>query len=163
MDLGVHCLELIEHVLDEKIADVSGFYSTQTFKYEVEDSAVVLFRTESGTLGHVDVNFNVPDRASEAKFELYGTGGYIICDGTLAQEEVGTLKLLRVAQGDYDAGQKRCSSRARLYSAQHRNLYTKQIAAFRKSVQSGTPDYSLAERALRVQKAVDSVYRQKKH
>lgn len=163
MDLGVHCIELIEHVLDEEIVDVSGFYSTQSFRYEVEDSAIVMFRTVSGTLGHVDVNFNVPDRASEAKFELYGTEGYIICDGTLAQEETGTLRVLRSPQGDYEAGQKRVFSRPKLYSGAHGNLYTKQIVAFRKTVQSGIPDYTFADRAVRVQKIVDAVYRQKKH
>lgn len=33
MDLGVHCVELIEYVLDDEIVDVKGFFNTQTFSY----------------------------------------------------------------------------------------------------------------------------------
>lgn len=163
MDLGVHCIELIEYVLNDEIVDVSGFYSTQSFKYEVEDSAIVLFRTKKGTLGHVDVNFNVPDKASEAKFEIYGTEGYVICDGTLAQEEVGTLRHLHAPQGGYEAKQSRVFTKPRTYSGAKGNMYTKQIAAFRKLVQSGKLDFTFADRAVQVQKVVDAVYRQKKH
>ena len=75
MDLGVHCFELAEYLLDEKIVKTKSFYDTRTFSYEVEDSAVVAFKTQSGVLGYVDVSFNVPDKASNSKLEIYGTKG----------------------------------------------------------------------------------------
>lgn len=158
MDLGVHCLELAEFILDEKIVEVKSFYSTHTFKYEVEDSAIIIFKTESGVLGHVDVNFNVPDKASNSKLEIYGTKGNIICNSTLAQEEVGKLAYLFAPQGDYDAQQSRTDQKAKLYYGKKGNLYLKQINHFSKLVQSNIRDYSFADRAAHIQDIVDEIY-----
>lgn len=158
MDLGVHCIELAEYVLDDKIQDVKGFLNTRTFNYEVEDQAVFVFKTEKGVLGHIDVNFNVPDKASESKFEIYGTEGYIICTGTLAQEEVGSLSYLYAPQGDYSAQQNRAYDKPQVFEGGKGNLYLKQIQDFIKIIRSGKPDYTHAERAVHVQETVDKLY-----
>lgn len=158
MDLGVHCIELAEFVLDEEITDVSGFMNTRTFRYEVEDQAIMAFKTESGVLGHIDVNFNVPDKASESKLEVYGTEGYIICNGTLGQEEVGTLSYLYAPQGDYSARQSREYEKPEVFEGKKENLYLKQMQTFTEIIRSGKPDYCYAERAVQVQKIVDKFY-----
>lgn len=158
MDLGVHCIELIEYVLDEEIVDVKAIYNTKTFKYEVEDGAVIVFKTASGTLGHIDVNFNIPDNASEGKMEIYGDKGYIICRNTLAQEEKGTLSYLYSPQGDYVAQQNRVLDKSKKYYGKKGNLYLKQIRAFAKILRSGKNDYYFAERAVQVQRIVDKIY-----
>lgn len=160
MDLGVHCIELIEFVLGEEIVDVKGYTGTITFSYEVEDSAVMIFKTKSGALGHIDVNFNIPDSASESKMELYGTDGYIICKGTLGQEEVGTLQYLYAPQGDYSAMQTRAGAKPRKFKAQGNNIYQKQIEDFNSILKKGKPNYKYAERAVQVQKIVDTIYRE---
>ncbi len=159
MDLGVHCIELIEDILGEEIVDVKSFYSTKTFKYEVEDGGVIIFKTEGGTLGHIDVNFNIPDDASVAKLELYGTKGYIICEGTLAQEEVGKLRYLYAPQGDYSAIQSRKVAEPEVLEGAKSNLYLKQLLIFRKAVESGNIDYFYADRAVQVQEIVDKIYK----
>lgn len=159
MDLGVHCIELIEHVLDEEIVDVKAIYNTKTFSYEVEDSAVIVFKTASGTLGHIDVNFNIPDNASEGKMEIYGDKGYIICKNTLAQEEKGSMLYLYSPQGDYVAQQNRVLDKPKKYYGARGNLYLKEINDFAKAVRSGKPDYYFAERAVQVQKVVDKIYK----
>lgn len=159
MDLGVHCLELIEDILGEPIAEAKAFYSTRTFSYEVEDGAVIVLRTKSGILGHVDCNFNIPDKASESKLELYGSEGYIICRGTLAQEDGGVLSHLYCPQGDYEAAQNRTTDKPVEYTGDSsNNMYRRQLAAFAEIVKSGNPDYTLAERAVRVQELVDEIY-----
>ncbi|MBO7215123.1 MAG: Gfo/Idh/MocA family oxidoreductase [Clostridia bacterium] len=158
MDLGVHCIELIEYILDDEIESVKSFYSTKTFSYEVEDGAIIIFRTKGGVLGHIDVNFNIPDDASESKLELYGTKGYIQCNGTLAQEEVGKLSHLYAPQGDYSAAQNRTSGIATIYEGEKGNLYEKQIKSFRETVESGVLDYYYADRAVQVQEIVDRIY-----
>ncbi|MBQ8322737.1 MAG: Gfo/Idh/MocA family oxidoreductase [Clostridia bacterium] len=158
MDLGVHCIELIEFVLGEEIAEVKSFYSTRTFSYEVEDGAVILFKTQSGVLGHIDVHFNIPDNASESKFELYGSKGYAICKGTLGQEETGTLSYLYAPQGDYSAMQNRSVDKPVEYTGAGEDLYLKQLSAFCEKVRSGKPDYFYAERAVQVQRVVDKIY-----
>lgn len=158
MDLGVHCIELIEYVLGDKISEVSGFYTTHTFSYEVEDSAVMAFKTKNGVLGHVDVNFNIPDKASVSKMEIYGTEGYIICNGTLGQEETGKMFYLYAKQGDYVAQQNRTSDKPKTYKGKQGNLYLKQIQDFCKIVQKGKPDYRYANEAVHVQEIVDKFY-----
>ena len=158
MDLGVHCFELAEYILGEKIVETKSFYGTRTFSYEVEDSALVIFKTESGILGHVDVSFNVPDKASNSKLEIYGTKGNLICLGTLAQEEVGEMSYLYSPQGDYDAAQSRVEVKPVTTRGEGGNLYLKQIQHFTDIIKSGNTDYSYAETAVHIQEIVDDIY-----
>ncbi len=158
MDLGVHCIELLEFLLDDEIEEVKSIYSTRTFSYEVEDGGIVVFKTKGGVLGHIDVGFNIPDGASESKLELYGDKGYIYCKATLGQAETGTLSHLYAPQGDYSAAQERSMSEPEVYYAEGADLYEKQIAVFCKQIASGTPDYFYADRAVQVQKIVDAIY-----
>ena len=158
MDLGVHCIELLEFLLDDEICDVKALYSTRTFSYEVEDGAVIAFKTKGGVLGHIDVNFNVPDSASESKLELYGSKGYIICKGTMGQEESGTLAHLYAPQDDYSALQNRTVNEPKVYFGGGANLYEKQFALFCKTLKTGVADYYYADRAVQVQNIVDEIY-----
>ena len=158
MDLGVHCFELAEYILGEKIVETKSFYDTRTFNYEVEDSAIVAFKTESGVLGHVDVSFNVPDKASNSKLEIYGTKGNIICSGSLAQEEVGKMAYLYSPQGDYDAAQSRVEVKPKVKYGKKNNLYLKQIRHFTDLIKTGTCDYFYAEKAVHIQEIVDEIY-----
>lgn len=158
MDLGVHCAELIEYILGEKITEVKAMCATQAFSYEVEDNAIVLFKTEGGALGHIDVNFNIPDLASESKLELYGTAGYIICNGTLGQTESGEMKHLYAPQGDYSAIQNRTIGEAVTYLGEGGNLYQKQLGRFREILESGECDYTFADVAVEIQKLVEAIY-----
>ena len=160
MDLGVHCIELVEYLLDDEIDEVKSVYSTRTFSYEVEDGGIIAFKTKGGVLGHIDVNFNIPDLASESKLELYGSKGYILCKGTLGQEETGTMAHLYAPQGDYSAMQNRMVSEPVTFQGAGSDLYGKQIALFVKAVQSGTPDYFYADRAVQVQQIVDKIYQE---
>lgn len=158
MDLGVHCIELVEYLLDDEISEVKSLYSTRTFSYEVEDSGIVVFKTKGGVLGHIDVNFNIPDLAAESKLELYGSKGYILCRGTLGQEETGSMSHLYAPQGDYSAMQNRTVCEPVTYQGAGNDLYGKQIALFVKRVQSGQPDYFYADRAVQVQEIIDEIY-----
>lgn len=158
MDLGGHCLGLVENVLSENITDIKALYSTLSFSYEVEDGAVIIFRTEGGTLGHVDLNFNVPDEAAESKVEFYGTEGYACCYGTLAQDEVGILSYLSSPQGSYSQMQERIISEPVTYPAEGGNLYLKQLDSFARSISDAKLDYSCAEHAVHVQELIDRIY-----
>jgi predicted dehydrogenase len=46
MDMGVHCIDLMQYILGTKVKDVAAFHDTLTFNYEVEDSSTVLLRME---------------------------------------------------------------------------------------------------------------------
>ncbi len=159
MDLGVHCLELAGWLLEDDIVDVKSFCDTQTFNYEVEDAAVMVFRTKKGVLGTVRVHFNVPDAASLSVVDVYGTAGCMSAKGTLGQEDGGQLSHLYAPQGEYDAAQQRTTNEAVTYTAAGDNLYTKQIAAFRCAAQQGVPAYGNARQAVNVQTLVEKIYK----
>ncbi len=161
MDLGVHCIELVEFLLDEEITDVKGFCARQSFSYEVEDSGVIAFRTKSGVLGSIEVNFNIPDNASQSKLEVYGTKGYAVCTGTLGQEEKGNLAYLYAPQGEYEAQQSRVSLKPKKYYGGGNNIYLRQIQDFCGRLRKGTLDYFYADRAVQVQEIVDKIYEEK--
>jgi predicted dehydrogenase len=159
MDLAVHCMELFTSITGEDFEKCTAYFTTKTFQYEVEDSAVITFKSEKGILGHIDVNFNVPDNAATGKMEIYGTAGSIITEGTLAQEEIGKMKYIYSPQGDYEAQQQRVTGKAVTYRGKGGNMYTKQFAAFGKLILSGKLDYTNAERALRIQELCDEMYK----
>lgn len=159
MDLAVHCMELFTSITGEDFEKCTAYFTTKTFNYEVEDSAVITFKSEKGILGHIDVNFNVPDNAATGKMEIYGTAGSIVTEGTLSQEEVGRMKYIYSPQGDYEAQQNRISGKAQTYYGKGGNMYTKQFAAFGKLILSGKTDYTNAERALRIQELCDEMYK----
>lgn len=159
MDLGVHCLELCEQMLGEEIVEVESLVGNQTFKYEVEDSGVVVFRTAGGTLGTLFAGFNIPDNASESAFELYGTKGYLKAHGTLSQEESGTLSYLYSPQGDYNAEQGAVCSEPEIFLAGGEDIYKKQIVDFRETIERGEREREYLERAIRVQRLMDLIYK----
>ena len=162
MDLGVHCIDTAEYLLSDEIVDVQAYLSSDTFSYPVEDSAVILFRTRGGTLGHIDVNFNVPDAAAVSKLELYGTAGNIILEGTLSQVEAGSMSHLYAPQGGYDASQDRVSFEPMVYYPEGEDIYLRQLRDFSRIIASGTPDYTHTESAVHVQRLEDRIYAEAK-
>jgi len=40
---------------------LSGCFTSKTFQYPLEDSTAIMFRSQKGELGHIDVNFSIPD------------------------------------------------------------------------------------------------------
>ena len=162
MDLAVHCIELIEYLLDEEICEVKSIISTKTFSYEVEDGAVIIFRTVSGVLGHIDVNFNIPDAATVSKLEIYGSSGSLVATGTLGQTEDGTLSYIHSPGGEYDATRSDHTTAAKIFCAEGEDIYLRQIRDFSRILKVGVPEYTWAKRAAQVQCVVDEIYRDAK-
>ncbi len=160
MDLAVHCMELFHSITGEEITDCKAYLSARTFDYEVEDSAVIMFRSESGILGHIDVNFNIPDQCTASKLELYGTDGSVFAEGTLGQEESGVLKFVYAPQGGYEARQNRTVAKPEMFCGEGANIYLKQYAAFNALLLTEKTDYSNAEQALKIQKLCDKIYKE---
>ncbi len=159
MDLAVHCMELFTSITGDEIADVKAFFATKTFSYEVEDSAVITFKSKNGVLGHIDVNFNIPDNCAPSRLEIYGTSGSIVAEGTLGQEEGGKLKFIYSPQGEYDAAQSRTLSKPKTYRGKGENIYKKQFEVFNKCIKN-KPNYQSAERALKIQGICDKIYKE---
>jgi predicted dehydrogenase len=94
MDMGIHCIDLLQYISGLEAVESTGYAYNQTFGYNADDSAAVIMKMNNGALAYVDSNFNIPDAAAKCPLEFYGTKGSITAVGTLAQEEGGTVEIL---------------------------------------------------------------------
>lgn len=159
VDLGVHCIDLLQYISGLCAVEVTGFSSTQTFNYNVDDSTSIVMKMNNGALALVDVNFNIPDSAANNPLEFYGTKGSIIAVGTLGQEEGGTVKILACPDvGGYDAQQSRSTVEPVELEVTFGNMYTKEIDAFADAIINDTIPPVNGRNTLSVQKIIDTVY-----
>jgi len=107
IDMGSHCIDLLETLLSTKVEEVSAFQDTLVQDYEVEDTSVVLLRFKNGAIGIVDNCFNIPDKASQNRLEIYGSKGSILAEGSIGQEPAGRGFLYYYPQETYESEQKR--------------------------------------------------------
>ncbi len=160
MDLGVHCIDILQYVSGLNAVECTGFAQNQTFDYNVDDSASVLMKMENGALAYVDVNFNIPDAAAKCPIEFYGTKGSIIATGTLSQVEGGTVEILACPEDvGYDAQQDRSLVEPIKLEVTFGNMYTKEIEAFSDAVIHDTEPPVNGRNTLLVQKITDAIYR----
>jgi len=159
MDMGIHCIDLIQYMTGYKIRRLAAFTGTKTFNYEVEDSSTVMFELENGAYGHVDSHFNIPDEAAKWRMEFYGTKGKIIADETIGQVEGGTVQVLKVEeQKGYDAQQDKKEVIAEILKGELGNMYTKEIQSFSDSILYGKQVEVPAWQAVEVQRIVEAAY-----
>jgi predicted dehydrogenase len=160
MDMGIHCIDLLQYITGRKAVEVTGFVSTQTFGYNADDSAAIVMKMDNGALAYVDANFNIPDVAAKCRLEIYGTKGSIMADGTIGQVEGGNVEMYISddAQG-YDAVQERAEIKAVKPEAELGNMYAKEIEAFGVAVAENTSPPVTAADAIYVQKVVEAAYR----
>jgi len=160
MDMGVHCIDLIQYVTGGKAKKVAALTGTNTFNYEVEDSASVIFEMDNGAYAYVDSNFNIPDAAAKCRFEIYGTKGSMLAEGTISQVEGGTLDVVLSDDSlGYDAKQDRVDVAPVKVNVEFGNMYTKEIDSFCKSILNNSDAEVPIEDALKVQKIVEAAYK----
>ena len=111
---------------------------------------MIMFRSKQGVQGHIDVNFNIPDNCAASRLEIYGTEGSIYAEGTLGQDDVGTMYFIRSPQGRYDAQQSRTAVQSLVFEAEGSNIYEKQFASFSRLVAEGKTCYDNPLMALRI-------------
>lgn len=158
IDLGVHCIDLLQYVTGLKASGVMALCDTQTFGYEVDDSVSLVMKMDNGAHAYVDANFNIPDDAAQSRLEIYGTKGSIIADGTLGQEEVGTTKVCLAGAADYNAMQNRGIVNSYLLEPASGNMYTKEIEAFSAAVLQNAELPVNIEDGIWVQEIVEAAY-----
>lgn len=140
IDMGTHCLDLLEWIMGTKAVEVCGFEDLRTHGYptRVEDASTVLLRFASGAHGIVDNYFSVPDAASLNRLELYGTGGTILAEGTIGQEPTGSMFSILQPQARYAADQVRDGAANREeYHLQGKGLYGQMIETFSQCILKG--------------------------
>lgn len=159
MDMGVHCIDLIQHITGSRAVRVAAMAGSKVFGYEVEDSATALLELDNGAYATVDSYFNIPDAAARCRLEIYGTGGSMLAEGTISQAEGGRLDVvLGDASRAYDAKQDRNEVSPLDIQVEFGNMYAKEIEGFGRAVLGGGPVDVTVEDALQVQRVVEAAY-----
>ncbi len=160
MDMGVHCIDLLQYILNSKAKDVAAFHDTLSFHYEVEDSSTVMLRMESGTQCVVQSNFNIPDDAAKWRIEIFGDQGRLVGEGVIGQVDGGTLDAMFLGeQGGYNAQQDKKDGAREQIAVEFGDAYAREISSFSNSILTGAPLEVPAEDALQVQQVMEAAYR----
>ena len=159
MDMGIHCIDLLQYISGLNAVECTGYAHNQTFGYSADDSSAVIMKMENGALAFVDSNFNIPDAAAKCPLEFYGTKGSIIATGTLGQDEAGTVEVLTAGDDTgYDAQQQRSLVKATNLSVTFGNMYTKEIEAFSNAIINDTEPPVSGKNTILVQRIIDAIY-----
>ncbi len=160
MDMGIHCIDLLQYISGTKAQTVSCFSGNQTFGYSADDSAALLMKMDSGATAFVDANFNIPDNAAKCRLEFYGTKGSILAEGTISQVENGKIELTSSDDGaGYNAKQNREDDNGSIeLEVVCGNMYEKEITSFANAVLNDTEPEITAQDAIFVQTVVEKAY-----
>jgi predicted dehydrogenase len=133
-----------------KISEVTGITGNQIHKYpDTEDAGTGIFKMDNGAIFTVEANFNLSDELGGCKFEIYGTEGTIVAEGTLGQVETGEVRYK--LKSELERGWQ-------TLSYESGNMYTKETSLFAEAILSGSPVPVPASEAILDQKVVEAVY-----
>lgn len=159
MDMGVHCIDLMQYITGSRVMEVMAFNNTLSFRYEVEDTSTILMRMENGSHCVVQSNFNIPDAAAKWRLEFFGEQGRLLGENIIGQIDGGTLDAMYLEKQDnYDAQQDTNVSPAQVTEADFGNMYTREIEAFSNSLLYGTSVDVPATEAVYVQRVMEAAY-----
>ncbi len=159
MDMGVHCIDLLQYVLGSKVKEVAAFHNTLSFQYEVEDSSTVMLRMENGCQCVVQTNFNVPDEAAKWRLEFFGDQGRLLGENIIGQLDGGTVDAMFLGeQGAYNAAQDTNTAVGTVLDVTFGDMYAREIASFADSILNNTPLEIPAEQAVQVQRVMEAAY-----
>lgn len=160
VDMGVHCIDLLQYVLGSKTAEVAAMHGTQTFRYEVDDSSTVLMRMQNGCQCVVQSNFNIPDNAVKWRLEVFGERGRLLGDSVIGQVDGGTIDAIFLTeQGGYDAQQDHAGAERTELHTEFGDMYAREIESFSNSILTGSPLEVPASDAVQVQRVIELAYR----
>ncbi len=159
MDMGVHCIDLMQYITGSKVKEVMALNDTLSFQYEVEDTSTVLMCMENGCQCVVQSNFNVPDAAAKWRLEFFGEQGRLLGDNIIGQIDGGTLDAMFLEkQGDYNAQQDTNEVSIESCHVDFGNMYAREIESFSNSLITGTAVEVPASEAVQVQRVMEAAY-----
>ena len=163
LDLGTHCLDLLEWIFDSDIVEVTALQDLLVHDYatKVEDTSTVLARFANGSHGIVDTYFNIPDAAARNSLEVFGTRGSIIAHGTIGQDPTGNMfSVLQPEETGYDANQVRdVEVDKQEYDLEGIGLYGQMIAIFSDCIAQDTTAAASFANARHSMQVTDAIYR----
>jgi UDP-N-acetyl-2-amino-2-deoxyglucuronate dehydrogenase len=163
LDMGTHCLDILEWIFGASIVEVTGFQDLITHAYptRIEDASTIALRFSNGAHGIVDNYFNLPDAAAQNALELHGTKGSIVAQGTIGQDPTGKMfSILQDEETGYDANQVRDAGPERQsYEMEGIGLYGQMITQFSDCIlEDKEPPVTLADGRHSVA-VVDAIYK----
>jgi predicted dehydrogenase len=159
IDMGNHCIDLLEFIFGSKVAKVACFTEHLVQDYETEDTAVVTLHFENGAVGMVDALFNVPDAAARNMLELYGSGGSMVTQGTIGQASTGSITAVVEGEaGGYDAQQQREGAAEQIIEPDVVNMYEAAIQGFCEAIENDTEPPVPGEDGLWSHRVIDACY-----
>ena len=163
IDMGNHCLDTLEYILDSRVKELSCFTASLVQDYPAEDSALLSVKFANGALGMVDAFFSIPDNSSKNRLEIYGSRGSILAEGTIGQTPTGkaTAYLEKESKG-YTAEQKREESTAEEIKPSLINGYQREIEVFAEAIEKDSEPLISGEDGLWSQKIVLAAYKSAK-
>lgn len=163
LDMGTHCLDLLEWIMDTQIVEVTGFQDLLVHDYatKLEDTSTIVLRFANGAHGIVDNYFNVPDAAAQNRLELYGTKGAILGDGTVGQDPTGSMfSILQPEETGYDPNQVRnVEVNRREYNLEGIGLYGQMITIFSDCILNNAEAPSSFASGRHSVKVVEAIYK----
>jgi predicted dehydrogenase len=90
--VGTHCLDLIRWTLSPSCGEIAvckSVIANSVWGGPHDETAILSLRFASGATAELcsSVVFKAPSR-----LEIYGSGGYVVCDGTLGPHGAGTIR-----------------------------------------------------------------------
>jgi predicted dehydrogenase len=158
MDMGCHCLDLLEYIMDARVTEVTAMMDTLVQDYSVDDAAVVLARFDNGALGVVDNYFCIPDDAVENRLEIYGSGGCILACGTIGQCSEGSLALVESPQSEYAAQQERGGTSRETITPDPISIYAAELDHMSECIEKGIVPMISGEEGLWNQRLMAACY-----
>lgn len=139
IDMGSHCVDLLEMIFASKAAEVSCFVANLVQGYNTEDTAVMTVRFRNGAMGIIDASFAIPDASSKNRLEIYGSRGCILAEGTIGQGEMGRMTAILSDDIGYQAKQARADGGGIEIAPTPINGYKAEIEAFGRAIETGSP------------------------
>ena len=158
MDMGGHCIDLLEMLLGN-VVKVICFINNTIHDYRSEDSAVATLFFENGAMGTVDTFLCIPDAGSKNVLEIYGSKGSILAQGTIGQGPAGRMvAFLEGDDGAYDAQQTRAADQGMVIDPKPVNTYQAEIEEFSKAILEDRQPLIDGQLGLRSQKILAACY-----
>ncbi|MCG2661852.1 MAG: Gfo/Idh/MocA family oxidoreductase [Kiritimatiellae bacterium] len=163
IDMGTHCLDILEWIMGTTIVEVAGFQDLLVHKYrtKIEDTSTILVRFANGAHGIIDNYFNLPDAVAQNSLELHGTKGSIMGHGTIGQDPTGHMfSIIQPQETGYNAGQNRTvEAKRQEYDLKGESIYGRMMEIFSRCILDDTePPVSIAD-GCRSVAVVEAVYK----
>ena len=153
MDMGVHVIDTAVFLLGH-VKEVAAFCDTLTSSADVEDTASVLLKFQSGVQATLESYTSVSNVPGRRRFQVFGESGSLLAEETMGPPSARN-RLFHL-DGSVD---RKTEPEPREVECPPVNMYETQFRLFSEAVETGSKYVNPGEEGLHVQRVLDAVYR----